>query len=442
MAKITQCYSFVNDIASQMTGGAMSVKNAKDLVAFGDYVLGNSTNNQKDLWFQTLVDQIYKTVLSNKKYNADKLGVYVDASEYGAILQELYVNPLTATTNTTWTITSDGTRDLMYVVKGSCRQKFYGKQLDTFEVDVTVADKQLKSAFKSAESMTVFLNGIYMELDNAMELRLDALIRTAICTWICNRIMYQANPESVTKTIDKNLVIDLRREYNAFKGLVKGDTGFIETKEQFERNPECLRFACQRIKEVLSDMSDFNSLWSMPDVTALGAEEHFIRQLDPSEANIIMEESFVRNFEMNLQSDIYHKELTSLPNAHTIRYWQAPNDGKYSGKRRIAMQFESCYTADGGKDNFEFQDGSGNETYIDGVVAIAYDPTGIMCTHMDRRLNSQYSPKDEVTSLYNKADMAYAVNVNKNGVVFFVGDAIGATSGHDATSIPTPVAVS
>ena len=439
MAKYTQVYNFVNAIASAMTGGSMGVQSTKDLNAFGDYVLGNSQGNQKELWFGTLVDQIYKTILSNKKYSADKLGVYVDATEYGTILQELYVNPLTATTNATWSALNDGdTPQLVYIVKGSCRQKFYGKQLDGFEVDVTIPDKQLKTAFKDASTMSTFINGIYMELDNAMELRLDALIREAICVWILNRVHYQANPELVSQTIPKQLCIDLRREYNTFYGYTKGDDGYVETKEEYERNPQCLLFTGMRMKEVLSDMGDFNSLWSAPDVKSNGAEEHYIRQTDESELNIIFEESFIRNYEMRLQSDVYHKELLNLPNAKTIRYWQAPGDGKYSCRRNIRMTYETLYTADGSKKEYTF-----GSTGLDGVVAIAYDTTGIFCTHTDRRLTSQYDPRHELTALYNKADMAYNINVNKNGVVFFIGSAQGTVAtGSDNTSIPTPTVVS
>ena len=108
-----------------------------------------------------------------------------------------------------------------------------------------------------------------------------------------------------------------------------------------------------------------------------------------------------------LQSDTFHNELTSLPQAETVPYWQGSGtDFAFTSTSKINVNTSS-----------------GNAVEQSGILGIIFDRDALGVSNLDRRVTSNYNGKGEFFNNWYKADAGYFNDMNENFVVFYVDDA-------------------
>lgn len=379
MANATQIYSIVNDISKQIFGAkAVTVVDVKGLMSVGADIL--ESDKDTDAFVHALSDRIGKTIISIRGYTPDTVYMVWHSFDFGVALQKIYVDLPQASENTSWLIGENGfTPQYAPVIKPEVKQKIF-KNITTFEIDITIPDNLLKTAFLNAEGMAVLITAIFTALDNSIANAIEACTEMVRAAFIGRK--FKAN--MVCQCI--NLLADYNTKHNT-----------TLTAALCMENPDFLRWSSAQIR-----------LWRkrMAKMSILFNEEGYKRHTPESELVLLLLDEYDCNLTTYLEADTYHKELVALDKFTTVPYWQG------SG--------ESYAFADTSSINIKLEDGTTiNET---GVIALAYDYQAMGVTIDVKRNLTERNSRSEYTNYYNKVTRGYFNDMSENGIVFYVKD--------------------
>ena len=173
MSDVKQIYTIVNEAAKQAWGeSALAAIDTASFISLGDKALSSTTDTEEFL--NALVDRIGRRIFSMRKYSRNRNTMAREPFEYGCILQKITVEPPEAKENKSWEI-----GDVSYaptyapVIKSNVKQKLFNR-VSTWEIDVTIPDYQLRTAFTSETEMAVLIDAIFTSMDNRMEQALES----------------------------------------------------------------------------------------------------------------------------------------------------------------------------------------------------------------------------------------------------------------------------
>ena len=379
MSTVNQIFNIVNDVAKQTFGEkAISVVDTSSLVALGDAVLKSDENTEN--FTNTLVDRIGKTVFSTRAYTTDNAeGMVREPFEYGCILQKIYVDLPDAKENNSWEIGKGNyTPTFAPVIKPTLKQKLFNKQT-TWEIDVTIPDFMLRTAFTSATEMAVLIDAIFTSMENMMQIALEN-----------NKNLTRAN--FIASKLHSNKpcgAINLLHLYNTL-------TSQTLTVDACMRDLGFLKWSTQQINLWAKRLSKMSTLFN---------DEGYKRFTPQSDLIVNVLQDYDSAINSYLQSDTYHNEMTKIASSYsTVPYWQG------SGL------------------NYAFADTSKIDVKIDetttvtesGIIAVLYDRDAMGVTITERRGTTERNNKDEYTDYFNKATYGYFNDLSENGIVFYV----------------------
>lgn len=377
MSTVNQIYSLINDVSKQAFGEkAITVADTSTLVSLGDSVLSSEQNT--DLFTNTLVDRIGRTVFSVRRYMARDDGMVREPFEFGCIVQKIYVDLPEAKENKSWEIGKDGYKpEFAPVIKPSVKQKFFNK-ISTWEIDVTIPDFMLRTAFTNATQMASFIDAIFMSLENMMTLALENNANMTRASFIARKIK-DAKPCGA---------INLLKEYNDL-------TGAALTINNALRNSEFLKWSAKEINLWVNRMSRMSTLFN---------DEGYKRHTPKSDIVVNVLQDFSSATTAFMESDTYHNELVKLPRYESVPYWQGSGT-KYSFTDTSAIDVRLD---------------AETEVKKSGIVAVIYDYMAMGVTLTEKRSATQRNNKDEYTNYYNKANFGYFNDMSENGIVFYL----------------------
>lgn len=377
MSTVAQIYSIINDVSKQAFGEkAVAVVDSGSFVSLGDKVLSSSTD--KELFTNTLVDRIGNTVFSVRQYEGKANGMVRHPFEYGCILQKIYIDLPEAKQNNAWEIgKGDYTPSYAPVIKPTVKQKLFDK-IATWELDVTIPDFMLRTAFTNETAMATFIDAIFVAMSNMMEVALEQ-----------NANMIRANAIArKLSSVKPCAKINLLKQYNTL-------TSSTLTVESAMRDTNFLKWASMQIDLWTKRFSNMNSVFN---------EEGYRRHTPKSEIVLDVLQDFASSVNSFLQSDTYHNEVTALPRYNEVAYWQGAGE---------AFDFDSVSSI-----NVKLTDQlTVNEK---GIVAIAYDYEAMGVTIKERRSTTERNNKDEYTNYYEKANIGSFVDLSEQIIVFYL----------------------
>ena len=383
--KIEQIYNIVNPVIKEVVGETAILQ--EDLGNIVDVGTALFNANSYDKFVKSLVDRIGKTIFVIRKYTGSAPSVLMDAWEYGAVLQKIRANMPNVSENESWQL-EDGAsydQDIFYAPQVSA--KFWNKKT-TFEVDSSIADRQVKSAFLSVEALNRFIEMLFNEVDKTMQVAVDALIMRTINNFTAETIYNEYEGASLSSKSGVRAV-NLLKLYN------DAHSGATLTQAQAIESPEFLRFACYKIRKYVTCMGKMSTLFNM------GGERRFT----PREyMHIIMLADFKSGADIYLQSSTFHKELVELPQAEEVACWQATGtDLAFGNVSKINVK-----TADA------------HEVTADGILCVCFDRDALGVTNYDRRTTTHRNEKAEFTNYFHKQECGYFNDYDENFVVFFI----------------------
>lgn len=389
--KVSQIYNIVNSMSQEYLGKTDIVKDdLTGIVEFGDEI---QNLNLLDHYVKSLIDHIGKVVFVDRPYQGSVPSVLMDGWEYGAIMEKIAMDEYPkAQENDTWNLENGKSYDPNVFNQPKASAKFFNKR-STFEIPISLAEKQVKGSFSSAQQLNSFFSMINTAIETSMTIKLDSLVMATINSMSAATI-HDAMGAQTTRAVN---LLDL---YN---------TRFSKTltAAQAIQDAEFLRWASFYMGVYVKRLSKLSTLFNV------GGKERFT---SGDRLHIVLLDEFVKASEAYLQSDTYHDNFVKLPNAETVPYWQGSGTN-YS--------FESTSSI-----NVQYQPSQGSAAVAppavtvnqSGILGVMFDRDALGVSNLDRRTTSNFNPRGEFFNNWYKFDAGYFNDLNENFVIFYVGD--------------------
>lgn len=383
---VEQIYTLANDIGEQVLGQENVVlEDLSNVVDFGEQVINS---NNLDNYVRSLIDHIGKVIFVDRPYRGGVPSVLMDGWEYGSILEKVTMDSYpVATANDTWQLQDGQSYDPNVFTAPDVSAKFFNK-LNTFEIPMSFAERQVKSSFSSAGQMNSFFSMIQSAIENSMTIRIDGLVMATIGNMIAATIQNHLD--------ETNAVITDAGNMTAVNLLALYNTKFSQTltKAAAITDPDFIRWAAFYMNLYAGRLSKLSTLFN------IGGKERFT---SPDRLHIVLLDEFKQSADVYLQSDVWHNELTKLPTAETVPYWQGSGtDYGFASTSAINIKYGQDTTA------------------VDGILGVMFDRDALGVCNKDRRVTSNYNPKGEFYNNWYKFDCGYFNDQNENFVVFYV----------------------
>ena len=385
--KVKQIYTLINSVSDEVLGKTDLVQeDLTGIVDMGDAVFNA---NAMDRYVKSLVNHVGKVVFVDRPYSGKIPSVLMDAWEFGSVLQKVSSSIPNATENETWDL-EDGkeySQDTFY--KPRIQAKFFNSKV-TFEVPVSITERQVKQSFSSAEQLNGFISMIYSAVDKSMTVKTDALIMRTINnmigeTLIADSETFAEGDYSAGSTVRS---VNLLHLYNtAFGTKLKASEAITD--------PDFIRYASYTMGLYTDRLASISTLFNV------GGTEKFT----PKELlHVVLLSDFAKAAQTYLYSDTYHDEQVLLPIAETVPCWQGTGE---------AYEFDAV-------SSINVKTSSGKAVKISGVLGVMFDRDALGVSNLDRRVTTNYNAKAEFFNNYYKFDAGYFNDVNENFVVFFI----------------------
>lgn len=394
---VKQIYELINKVSGEVLGRNDIVSD--DLTGIVD--LGTEVFNQNavDNYVKSLVNHIGKVIFVNRPYAGKVPSVLMDAWEFGSVLEKISADVPEAEENDTWNLTDGQTYSQDVFHKPTVTAKFFNSKV-TFEVPVSITERQVKESFSNAAQLNGFISMIYAAVEKSMTIKADALIMRTINNMIAETVLADAVAFGATVAGDMTGA-DLSRASTArcinLLKLYNDKTGAETplTAAKAITDPDFIRFASY----VMGTYAD--RLQSISTVFNVGGKERFTPK---DMLHVVLLSDFAKAAQTYLYSDTFNRGDVLLPQAETVPFWQG-----------CGKNYEFASTG-----NIDVKESGGKAVKISGVLGVMFDRDALGVCNLDRRVTTNYNAKAEFFNNYYKFDAGYFNDTNENFVVFFI----------------------
>jgi hypothetical protein len=394
--EVKQIYTLINSVSGEVLGKTDIV--TEDLTGIID--LGTEVFNQNavDNYVKTLVNHIGKVIFVNRPYAGKVPSVLMDRWEFGSVLEKINADVPEAEENDTWNLTDGQTYSQDVFHKPTITAKFFNSKV-TFEVPISITERQVKESFSSASQLNGFISMIYAAVEKSMTIKADALIMRTINNMIAETVLADAvafggNAGNLTNadlsSASTSRCVNLLKLYNDKTGA---RTPLTAAKAITD--PDFIRFASY----VIGTYAD--RLQSISTVFNVGGKERFTPK---DMLHVVLLSDFAKAAQTYLYSDTYNRADVLLPQAETVPFWQGSGNNY-------------AFASTG---NIQVKESGGKDVEITGVLGVMFDRDALGVCNLDRRVTTNYNAKAEFFNNYYKFDAGYFNDTNENFVVFFI----------------------
>ena len=378
---VKQIYQLVNGATSEVLGKTDLV--AEDLTNIVDVGTEIVNASAVDNYVKSLVNRIGKVIFVNRPYSGKVPSVLMDGWEFGSVLQKVTAEIPNATENESWELT-DGEeykQDIFY--KPSVSAKFFNSKV-TFEVPISITERQVKESFGSAAELNGFISMLYAAVEKSMTIKTDALVMRTINNMIVST--FAAEPQN-----GEARAINLLARYNAqFGKQLTANAAIFDA--------DFVRFASYTIALFADRFGSISTLFNV------GGKDRFT---STDRLHIVLLSEFAKAAQTYLYGDTYHNEFVKLPNAETVPYWQGSGlTYNFADTARIKTKKTV--------NNVE------QTTELTGILGVMFDRDALGVCNLNRRVTTAYNAKAEFFNNFYKFDAGYFNDTNENFVVFYV----------------------
>lgn len=385
--EVKQIYTLMNSVSNEVLGKTDLVK--EDLTGVVDMGTEVFNQNAVDNYVKSLVNHIGKVIFVNRPYAGKVPSVLMDAWEFGSVLEKISADIPQATENESWKLTDGQEYKQDVFHKPVVTAKFFNSKV-TFEVPVSITEKQVKESFSNAEQLNGFLSMIYSAVDKSMTIKADSLIMRTINNMVAET--FKADATAFTNGDyskgTTNRCVNLLKLYN-------DKFGTKLTPQVAILNPDFIRFASYTIGMYADRLGSISTLFN------IGGKARFTGS---DMLHLVLLTDFAKGADTYLYSDTYHNEFVALGKHETVPCWQA------SGQ---SYSFNDVST-------IEVKTASGTDVKVTGVIGVMFDRDALGVSNLDRRVTSNYNAKAEFFNNYFKFDAGYFNDTNENFVVFYM----------------------
>jgi len=403
---------YEEDGVTPITYGDASWTLSEDLTEIVDIGTRIFDATSVDNYVRMLIDHIGKVIFVDRKYSPIVPSVLKDGWEYGSILEKIDADMPESEANPKWEL-EDGKvyeQDKFRKPK-NVRVKFFNSAI-TFQIRMSYTEDQVKESFSSLNQLNAFFSMIETKIRNRMAVNYANLIRATINSMIAGTVYKDANAllNSTTHQYDFSngnsyvRTINLLGEYKTENpdGLSSTELAAL-TPSVAMKKLRFLKYCAYKIMLVSDRMADISTLYNV------GGKERFT----PKDLqHIVLLSDFEKAANVYLESDTFHNELSRLPKAESINYWQGTgNDYSFESVSRIHT------TSKVSSDGETFTD---KETIVSGVIGMIFDHDALGVNNEREKTTSHYNANGDFINNFYKSFARYFNDFDENCVVFIV----------------------
>ena len=391
---VKQIYNIVNTITTEVLGeGNVVQEDLSNIVDVGTS-LSNLSGAAYENYVRSLVDHIGRMVFVNRPYSGSAPNVLRDAWEYGSVLEKISASLPEATQNSSWELQDGYVYEQDKFTKPAVSAKFFNSKT-TFEIPMSFAERQSKSAFDNATQLNAFFSMIDTIIYNSKTVKTDELIMRTINNMIGLTLYDEIPSGTYTGTTGVKAVnlLYLYNQQHSASPIYNLSAAFAE--------PAFIRFAAYTMGQYEYRMRKLNSLFN------IGGEARFT---PADRLHFVLLNDFQQAANVYNQSDTFHDNFTALPNAELIPYWQG------TGTSYALSDISSI--------NIKATDGSTTHNIsASGILGVMFDRDALGVCNQDDRVTTHYNARAEFFNNWYKVDASYWNDANEQFVVFYAADA-------------------
>lgn len=382
--EVKQIFSLMNDVTKEVLGKEDLLQEDLGNIVDVGKELFNTT--QVDNYVRTLVDKVGKVVFVNRPYSGSAPSVFMDAWDFGSVVQKISSELPEAIENKSWDLKDGQEYSPNVFYKPTVSNKFFNNKM-TFEIDMSFTERQVRESFNSATEINSFLTMLFNAVENSFTIKLDALIMRTINNMI---------GETIEADKDNIKAVNLLKLYNEKFG--DNLNGTLAVKDCLT-DKEFIRFASMQMALYTDRLKRMSTLFNV------GAKDKFT---PADKLHIVMLSEFKASADIYLQSELFHNEYTKLPTAESVPYWQGSGkDYNFNATSKIKVKTSS-----------------GKDVEQSGVLAVMFDHDSLGVSNLERRVTTHFNPKGEFYNNFFKMECGAFNDLNENFIVFFVADEV------------------
>lgn len=390
-----------NGITGEETGQVTVVaEDLSNIVEVGKLVLDYTSTAKGNFnsFVEGLIDRVGKVQMVDRTYTSSAPSIMKESWEYASIKMKVRVdvsNPIETTSYKLGALAanvdSNGYNgigqnpelDPFILNPPTAQAKFYNAK-DTYTVPITIAERQLKTAFTSAAEMSRFIAMIENRIATMKVCYTDALIRRTINNLIANVSLAGTN------------VVNLLSLYNT-------GSGKNLTAAQALTDKEFLRYAAQTIKLYTEYVKDLSKKYNDGTYLTFTPEDRL---------HLVALTQFDSALSTYLYADTYHDTFVKLDGYETVRYWQGQgtNDNDLSERSKIIVTPSTMEGVTAKQVTQQY------------ILAVMFDSEAAAVCNEDDRVTSQWNPRGEYFNYFYMWDAEYLNDTAENCIVFTLAD--------------------
>ena len=377
---ITQVYQYVNDASNEILGetGLNVAEDLSNIVDVGQ-TIANAVGY--DAYVKALVNRIGRMVFVNRPYDGRYPKLLIDAWTFGSILGKVQAELIDASQNESWDLIQGASYDPYVVNLPVVDVKFYNKQV-VFEIDITLPREQVEQSFTSAYEQGRFLAMVETMVRNSMNLKIDALLATAVNNFMAVTI------DSGTSARCRHLLT----EYNTISGQTL-------TAQQALNDEGALRYIASEILLKAEQMQAYSAVHN---------EGGKPRHTPKNYQHLILHSTLDTKLSTHLQSVTFHERMVKLSEYDTVPFWQG------SG---TTFDFADTSKIDV---TAILDDGSTQAVSQSAIIAFIFDKEALGVLQPKEKIEGIYNPKGSYYNEFFKYSTRLFNDFNENAVVFLL----------------------
>lgn len=399
---VTQVATILNTVIGEVTGTTGIVnEELNNVISVGkDFTNFLDDNSAYDKYIGKLINHIGRVKFVDRIYKGQAPTVLMENWEYGSILEKIDMELPDSVENATWKLEEGATynQDIFRGPKG-VDAKFFNDAV-TFEIDMSFTNKQVKQSFSSAQQLNAFFSMIENRIKMRSTMDFDNLIMRTINNFIGLTLVDATGGDfSNIETTSYSKAVNLLHLYktnvpNANQAL---------TPAQCLQDTDFIKFATLQIMLYSDRLEKASTLFNIAKRVRFTPKEY---------QKIILLSEFARAADVYLQSSTFHNELSRLPEAERVTYWQGTGtDYSFANTSDIHVQVQDL--EDLSRDSFM-------EAAQSGILGVIFDREALGVNNQEQRVTSHYNAKAEFTNNFYKTTARFFNDTKENFIVFFV----------------------
>lgn len=345
-----------------------------------------------DVVINTITNVLSKTLFKERVYNAQFKGIEVGKEEFGFIARKLQVvdSDFKEDEGYKGALANDGSVDMYTIRKRDILQTTVTNSVP-YQDYFTIHQKQLNTAFKSAEELANFWSMLVTNAQNKYEQAKEEFKRATLVNFIGAKLNYATTDTSTMH------VCKLLTEYNTKTG--KSLTA--QTVYEPDNFKDFVLYAYARIKTLSQNLANRNIEHQ------LTITDKPVPHNTPVEfQNFFMLNSFQNEIDAMAISEVYNKDKLSMPKAEWVTHWQTPKDPSKINVKSILL------------------DNKGKEKEVEAiennnVLAVLMDKDACMMSSFDEQVNNTpFNAKGRYWNQFYNADFRAVNDFTEKGIVF------------------------